>query len=122
MRPLLIGLTLSSASVLLIVACSPAPPSSATATASASGTGGAPNCEGIYMVYDSDGGDPCDICLHEHCCAELSGCRDQGCIDCVNWLQNSCGSKPRAVDSCLYTYCQPTCSPGWPPTSSSTGG
>ena len=124
MRPFLIGLILFSASVFVIVACSPAPSSSTTApaTATAGGTGGAPNCEGVYMVYDSDGGHPCDICLHEYCCPELAGCRDQGCIDCVNYLVPSCGQKPRAVSDCLYTYCQPTCSPGWPPTSTSTGG
>jgi hypothetical protein len=121
MRPLLLGLALFSAFGFLFVACGH-DPGSATASSTASGTGGAPNCEGVYMVDDDiDGGHPCDICLHDHCCAELSECRDQGCIDCVNFLVQSCGPKPRAVNDCLYTYCQPICSPGWPPTATSTG-
>lgn len=123
MRTLLFGLALFSTSGLIVVACSREPGSS-TASSTASGTGGAPNCDGVYIVEDDkDGSATCDICLHEHCCAELSDCRDQGCIDCVNYLVPSCGPKPNAVNDCLYKYCQPTCSPGWPPTSTSvTGG
>jgi hypothetical protein len=124
MRPFLIGLALFSTVGFLFAACGQDPiGATSTTTTSASGTGGAPDCEGVNMVYnDEDGGHPCDICLHDHCCAELSECRDQGCIDCVNYLVPSCGPKPRAVNDCLYSYCQPTCSPGWPPTSTTTGG
>ena len=123
MRPLLIGVALFSASSLIFAACSQDPGSAtSTTTSSASGTGGAPNCEGVYVVYDDeDGGHPCDICLHEHCCPELSGCRDEPCIDCVNYLEPSCGPKPRAVDDCMYNHCLSTCSPGWPPSVSSAG-
>ena len=123
MRRLLLGLSLFSTSGLVVVACNHEPGSS-TASSTSGGTGGAPNCDGVYIVsFDKDGGQPCDICLHEYCCAELSACRDQVCIDCVNFLDLSCGPEPRAVDKCLYKYCQPTCSPGWPPTSTSvTGG
>jgi len=123
MRPLLFGLALFSTSGFVVVACNHEPGSS-TASSTAGGTGGAPNCEGVYVVDDGkDGGNPCDICLHDYCCAELSECRDQGCLDCVNFLDLSCGPKPRAVDKCLYKYCQPICSPGWPHTSTSaTGG
>ena len=120
MRPLLIGLALSTASSLVFAACSPDPGS---ATATTGGTGGAPSCEGVYFVEgDTDGGEPCDICLHDHCCPEAAECRDQGCIDCVNTLLPNCGPKPRAVSKCLYAYCQPICSPGWAPTSTTTGG
>jgi len=57
MRPLLVGLAIFSASGLLFAACSQDPTSAATG-----GTGGAPNCEGVYIVYgDEDGGEPCDI-------------------------------------------------------------
>ena len=126
MRPLLIGLVVFSASGVLYAACSPDPgttTSTSTSTSSASGTGGAPNCEGIYFIdFDKDGGHPCDICLHDNCCAEAADCRDEDCIECVNNLLPKCGPKPRAVNTCLYTYCQPLCSPGWSPTSTSTGG
>ncbi len=125
MRPLLIGAFLFSTAGFVVVACNQDPSSAtstSTTTSSASGTGGAPDCEGVNMVYDDyDGSHPCDICLHEYCCPELSQCGDKPCIDCVNYLQASCGAKPRAVDECMYTYCQPTCSPGWPPTATSTG-
>ena len=123
MRPLLSWMILFSTSVLVVVACSHEPGSSTTSSTSG-GTGGAPNCDGVYIVEDDkDGSATCDICLHEYCCAELSECRDQGCIACVNFLASSCGPKPRAVDKCLSTYCQPICSPGWPHTvASATGG
>lgn len=125
MRPLMIGLTTFSASAFLFVACGQGTESTATSTTgstatSTSGTGGAPNCEGVYIIYgDKDGSEPCDICLHDHCCPELSECRDQGCIDCVNELRTSCGPKPRAVTDCLYKECQPICSPGWAPSTGS---
>jgi len=111
MRPLVIGLTVFSSVCLLFVACSQDPTSAATGT---SGTGGAPNCEGVYIVYgDEDGGDTCDICLHDNCCAELALCRDQSCIDCVNELLPSCREPSRMVDDCLHRFCQPICLPTW---------
>jgi hypothetical protein len=117
---------LLASSLALFVACGQDTGSTSTSTSgSASGTGGAPNCEGVYFVDgDTDGGEPCDICLLKYCCASAAECRDKPCIDCVNYLQASCGPKPRAVNDCLYTYCQPICSPGWPPTgaTSTTGG
>lgn len=119
MRSLLLGLALFSGCGFLFTACGNETWSTATST---SGTGGAPSCNGVYIIYgDKDGGEPCDICLHDQCCAELSECRDQPCIDCVNELRASCGPKPRAVNDCLYAHCQPICSPGWPPTASSSG-
>ena len=121
MRPLLIGLTLFSTFGLLFAACSQDPGSAAaSATTSASGTGGAPNCDGVVIVIGEDAANPCDVCLHDYCCAELSECRDQDCIHCVNYLYEYCGPKPRAVSDCLYAYCQPICSPGWAPSTSSS--
>ena len=129
MRPLLIGIALFSTSAILFAACSQdstgttSTSTSTSTTSGTSGTGGAPNCEGIYFVdSDKDGGHPCDICLHDNCCAEAADCRDEDCIECVNYLLPKCGPKPRAVSKCLYTYCQPICSPGWAPTSTSTSG
>jgi hypothetical protein len=121
MRPLLIGFALLTSTGFLFAACGH---DTGSTTASTSGTGGAPNCEGVYFVDgDTDGGEPCDICLHDNCCAEAAECRDQACIDCVNYLLPSCGPKPRAANDCLYVHCQPICSPGWPPTATSgTGG
>ena len=122
MRALSIILASFSAFALLFAACGQDTQSTATSTSSASGMGGAPNCEGIYFVdFDKDGSQPCDVCLHDNCCAEAAECRDPDCIECVNNLLPNCGPKPRAVSKCLYTYCQPICSPGWPPTSTSTG-
>src|SRR5690348_14339177 len=136
MRPLLVGLAIFSATGVLFAACSQGPGSSAAGTSSSAGgaggveatgatgsTGGAPNCEGIYFVYDDyDGGEPCDICLHDKCCAEIADCRDKDCIKCVNHLLPSCGHAPRVVNNCLYLHCQPVCSPGWPPSASSATG
>jgi hypothetical protein len=120
MRPLLIGLALFSASGFLFAACGQ---DTGSTTASAGGTGGAPNCENVNFVDgDKDGSEPCDVCLHDYCCAEVAQCRDKGCIDCVNYLKPSCGPKPNAVNDCLYKYCQPICSPGWPPTGSTSVG
>jgi hypothetical protein len=118
MRPPFIGLAIFSASGLLFAACSQDPTSAATGT---SGTGGAPSCEGVYIVYDDeDGGEPCDICLHDNCCTELSFCRDKACIACVNNFDpQKCGSKPKAVNNCLELHCDSTCNPKLPFTTSS---
>ena len=63
MRPLMIGSVIFSASSGLFAACGHDTGSAATSTtASASGTGGAPSCEGVYIIYgDKDGSEPCDI-------------------------------------------------------------
>jgi hypothetical protein len=128
MRHLLFGLAIFSSVGFAFAACGHEPGTAATSagSSSAGGTGGAPNCEGIYFVYDDkDGSDTCDICLHDHCCPQIADCRDdKDCIDCVNELLPSCGPKPRAVSQCLYAHCQAICSPGWPPTATSaaTGG
>lgn len=122
MRAALIGFLFLMGPAIVVAACGQDSVSAATSSSSGS-TGGAPSCEGVYIVYgDKDGGHPCDLCLYDNCCAELANCRDKSCIDCVNTLWPSCGPEPRAVDDCLYRYCQPICSPGWPPTSTSVGG
>src|SRR5512132_887747 len=116
MRAMLLVLALFSASGFLNAACGHEP---GTAVASStSGTGGAPTCDGVIIVEGEDAANVCDVCLHDNCCPELSECRDQGCIDCVNLLLPSCGPAPRAVTDCLYKNCQPICSPGWSPTGS----
>jgi hypothetical protein len=126
MRPILICFTLMSASAALFAACGEGTggttsSSGASGSGGTDGTGGATNCEGVYFVdFDTDGGHPCDICLHDKCCAEVAYCRDKDCIECVNYLQPSCGARPRAVNDCLYKFCQPICSPGWPPSASSS--
>jgi hypothetical protein len=109
MRPILIGFALFPLSVILFAACGPTPGSAAT------GTGGAPNCEGVYIVEgDTDGGEPCDICLHDNCCPELSNCRDKACIDCVNTLLPSCRQPPRAVNDCSDLHCADKCGSSHP--------
>lgn len=107
---------------LVLAACSQDPGSAATAS---SGAGGAPGCDGIYVVWsDKDGGDPCDICLHDNCCTELAVCRDKECIACVsNFDPQNCGARPKAVNNCLELHCDSTCNPKPPfSTSSGTGG
>ncbi len=86
MRPIMIVLASFSASALLFAACGQDTQSTATSTGSASsgGTGGAPNCEGTHLVLHSDGGDPCDICMREMCCAEMAACREYSCVLCAN--------------------------------------
>lgn len=119
MRPYLIGLSLLCGPAFAFVACGQEPTGSTTAT---SGTGGAPNCDGVNIVFDDvDGGHPCDICMHEHCCAELSFCRDQACIDCVNILLPDCGLRPHAASDCSDLYCADTCSPMHNHSTTSTG-
>lgn len=122
MRPILVGFALFSLSGVLFAACGQDP---GTAATGASGTGGAPNCEGVYIVDgDTDGGEPCDICLHENCYAELSNCRDKACIDCVNTLLPSCRQPPRAVNDCSDLHCTDKCGSSHPTvisTSTSSG-
>ena len=126
MRPIVIVLATFSASALLVAACGQGPDStatSATSTSSASGTGGAHNCDGTYLVLGADGGHPCDICMREQCCAEMAACREYECVLCANDSTGAgCGPESRIAEDCANAKCQPTCSPGWPPTSSTTGG
>jgi len=118
MRQFLIEIALLAVTGLLFAACSQDPASAATGTG---GTGGTPTCEGVYIVDgDKDGGEPCDICLHDNCCNELAFCRDKACIACVNNFDpQSCGAKPKAVNNCLELHCDSTCNPKPPFTTSS---
>ena len=120
MRPVQIGLAIFSAFGLLFAACSQDPGSAATGT---SGTGGAPNCDGIYIdLGDIDGGAPCDICMRANCCAELTTCREHACLICANDSSGmGCTDQYKIAEDCANTRCLATCSPGVdPPTSSST--
>ncbi len=122
MQRLLIGFALVTGPGLFFVACGQDPVSAATGT---SDTGGPPNCEGVFLVDgDKDGGHPCDICLHDKCCAEIAVCRDKACILCANnGTGPGCGPESKAADNCANSRCLSTCSPGWPPsTSASTSG
>lgn len=122
MRIVIAGFALLAGPSLFFAACSQDSTSAATST---SGTGGAPNCDGVYLVLtDKDGGHPCDICVHDNCCAEMAACRDKACLLCANNSTGpDCTPQSKAVDDCSYRFCLSTCSPGWhPPTSSSTGG
>ena len=114
MRPLLIGFALFSAFGLLVAACSQDPGSAATST---SGPGGAPNCDGIYLILDAkDGSHPCDICMHENCCAELATCPDHACLVCANYSSGmGCTSQYKIAEDCANTRCLSTCSPGVEP-------
>jgi hypothetical protein len=123
MRPLLIALAFLVGSVIAFAACSQ-DPGSASTSSSASGTGGAPNCEGVYLdLTDKDGGGGCNTCLRANCCAEIAVCRDKDCIDCANnGTGPGCSPQSKAADDCAGDYCLSTCSPGWyPPTGSSSG-
>jgi hypothetical protein len=118
MRPFLIGLALLGAPGLAFTACSQDPTSS---TMSTSGTGGAPNCEGVYLAIGHDGGNPCNICLHDNCCAELAVCRDDACIECANFSAlPGCSPESKAAEHCANTRCLSICSPGWDPSTSSS--
>ena len=122
MRTVLIGFAFLVGPILVFAACSQDPISAATST---SGTGGAPNCDGVYLVLnDKDGGHPCDICVHDNCCAEMAACRDKACLLCANNSSGAgCTWQSKHVEDCANQHCLSTCSPGTPPlTSSSSGG
>ncbi len=128
MRPILIVLASFAASALLFAACGDGPESTATSTTSttgASGTGGAPNCEGTYLVIGGDGGDPCDFCMREQCCAEMAACREYSCVLCANLSTGGgCGPESRIAEDCANAKCLSTCTPDWhhSTSTSTTGG
>jgi hypothetical protein len=122
MRPLLIGLALFAAVGFFFTACGQDPVSGASSTTGASGTGGAPNCDGVYLDLSDDGSAPCNVCVHEKCCAEMAACRDRACLVCANNSTGAgCGPESRIAEDCANAKCLSTCSPGWtPPTGSTT--
>lgn len=126
-RPLFIVLASFSTSALLFAACGHETESTATSTTgstatSASGTGGAPNCEGTYLVLGADGGHPCDVCMREQCCAEMAACREYSCVLCANDSTGSgCGPESRIAEDCANAKCLSTCTPDWHHSTSSTG-
>jgi hypothetical protein len=123
MRPILIGLSIFAASALLMAACGQETSGPIGTTTAGSGTGGAPNCDDAFLVYESDASDPCNICMHEHCCAEMAACRAHSCVVCANNSTGpSCGPESRIAEDCANAKCLSTCSPGWTPPTSSTGG
>ena len=124
MRTVLLGVAFLTGSGLCFVACNQDPVSAATSTSGTGGTGGAPNCDGVYLVLnDKDGGHPCDICVHEKCCAEMAACRDKACLLCANNSSGAgCTVQSQNVENCANQHCLSTCSPGTPPLTSSASG
>lgn len=117
MRPLLIGLALLTGPGLIFAACSQDPISAATST---TGAGGGPDCMEL-SIGPSDDTKPCNVCLHHECCAQTSACLDTpGCVECLSFFKSECGPESRAVNDCLLK-CYPSCSPNWPPTTTSSG-
>jgi hypothetical protein len=84
---------------------------------SSTGAGGTRDCHDIKLA-----GEPCDPCLYEKCCAQLSACDD----DCVNCLLggSTCSDRSNAVFKCADKLCLTECSghPNTTTTSSGTGG
>lgn len=67
------------------------------------GAGGTRDCKAITLV-----GPPCDPCVHERCCAELSVCDDE-CVDCL--LGGAvCTDRAKAAFKCIYDRCLGACS------------
>ena len=126
MRLIMIGLALFAAVGFLFTACGHDPGtgvSSTSGTGGAGGTGGAPNCDGVYLdLSDTDGSAPCNVCVHEKCCAEMAACRAHACLVCANNSTGAgCGPESRVAEDCANAKCLSTCSPGWTPPTSSTG-
>ena len=122
MRPFLIGLALFVVPGFIFAACGKDPGSAATGSGTTSSMGGAPSCDGVYIVYgDEDGSDPCDICLHEKCCAEIANCRDETCKKCTNFPDPGCSEISRLARKCADDRCLSTCAPGWPPSTGTSG-
>jgi hypothetical protein len=107
------GFSLLFGSCLAFFACGQSP-GTGTSLAGSSSSGVMRACDEIYLD-----GDPCDSCLYESCCAELSVCDD----DCVNCLLggSSCGKTSNAVFKCADKFCLIECS-GHPSTTSSSSG
>ncbi len=120
MRPVLIGLASFVAPGLIFLACGQDPGTATTSTSSTSGAGGVPNCEGVNFIYHDDAGcDPCDVCAHRECCAELAACREKTCIDCVTSHQPECSDSSVRALKCMTDHCSDACPPAKP---MSTGG
>ncbi len=110
MRPELIGLAPFVGLGFAFIACGQDPSTTATSSSSASGAGGAPNCMGVNLVYGDDAGtDPCDICLHKECCAELANCSDEICIKCTISPQSWCSERAWIANQCASDHCYSPC-------------
>lgn len=122
MRPVIVGVSFFAVIGLLIAACGQDP---ATSTTGTTGTGGAPNCEAVIIVEGEDAGNTCDVCLHKKCCAEVAGCADKYCKDCVNLYSAGCEANAHvnALNNCIDLYCfdSSSCNPK-PPHPATTGG
>ena len=121
MRPVSIGLVLLVVPSFIFLACGQDPGTTATSASSTSGAGGVPNCEGVNFISGDDAGcDPCDVCIHRECCAEVAVCGDQTCIDCVISPQpDTCSDRSVTARNCIIDHCSDACPPAKP---MSTGG
>lgn len=76
-------------------------------------------------MIGEDAGNPCDVCLHKKCCAQVAACADKFCNECVNLYHDGCGADPhvKALNDCIDLYCfeKTSCNPGFPPFTSSSG-
>ena len=114
MRFRLIGFLVALWGATVFAACSTPPSGSTSTTTGTTGTGGAPQCEGLYFISYEDGGDPCNACVLEKCCAELAACSSEHCRICADVGGPDCGSTKspwNILRTCAGTLCQPAC---WP--------
>jgi hypothetical protein len=120
MRPRTIGAFFAFWIGAGFVACSTSPGTSTSSASSSTGTGGAPNCDGLWLVVGQDGGDPCDYCMRDKCCAELAACATEHCLICASLGGDlccgggGCGDVDpawRVTRHCAAVECQPTCFP-----------
>lgn len=114
MRHVLIGLALLVAPGVVIAACGQEPGTAATASgSSASGTGGTPYCGNVHLdSADPTDIDPCNICLHAKCCAEIAGCVDDACVACANAPMAGCSELSLRASKCAAHRCLSACEPG----------
>jgi hypothetical protein len=114
MRLHAVGLLLPLWSVFAFFACSTSPTSSAS---SSTGTTGTANCDDLWFVDGLDGGDPCDVCMRDKCCAELAACGTEHCLLCSTYAGVCCDGcsdvdpQWRITRRCAGEKCQPTCFP-----------
>ncbi|MFO0755529.1 MAG: hypothetical protein U0359_03510 [Byssovorax sp.] len=127
MRFRAIGLLIAFWAGASLAACSTPPSTSTSSSTGTTGTGGAPNCDGLWFVSGSDGGHPCEICMHEKCCAEWAACGEEHCLECASGGGDPCCNAPcadvdlewhaarRCASEKCGDTCFPTCVPGFCP-------
>jgi hypothetical protein len=107
MRPFHIGVALLWVAGLAVCACG-------QGAGGGHGGGGsaAVDCHDVRLLDD-----PCDTCLHQHCCAELGACfNSPACLYCSAWsgYWTPCERDPErpiaaALRTCAADKCDPAC-------------